>query len=207
MQSTAGCIGLEGLPFSGKTTFSMKLKKCHQLTVIPEHTIADYYLKKLANKKWPRSKKLMLKRQQSFLKNEENRKIQLTECKKPIVFDRTVISLISYIYVRTYKMIDGDIITRSFINECKYAIRNEKIIIPEFFVILFITPEDIIKRAGVEKSTPNDRNIEDFLLCEDTLVELNNLYSQISIRLSHRMKTESEIHKYLYQYNGTSQNN
>ncbi len=207
MGSNRRSIGLEGLPYAGKTTLSNKLVKNYKVSVIPEHTIGDNSLKELANKRWPNTKDLILKRQQLFLNHEMVRKTHSLLFNNIIIYDRTIISLIAYLHIRTFKLVDGDTIIDSFINECKNALNDGAISIPEFFVFLPATPEIVIQRAKIEKTKTFNRNTESFMLKKDVLIELYNLHSQLEIRLGNRVKTIQEMYNYLIYQNGNTKNN
>ncbi|MEI6639516.1 MAG: hypothetical protein WCL46_07345 [Chlorobium sp.] len=177
-----GVIGLEGIPFAGKTTFAENLASTNGGIIIPEHTDFDLHARNLALSPWPENSTSAIARQNYFYFIEHRRAVAASYAVKngsQVVMDRTALSVVVYSLTRAAT---GSCSFKN-IYDLKTISEDSGIRFPETLYLL-LTPTDIaLKRAMKLSDAGTPRSIESFFLDSQNLKLMNNFYEKITSRL------------------------
>lgn len=164
-------IGVEGVPFAGKTFFIEHNYNSDEYYIFREHMLYDKNLPNYVISEWPKDELLIVQRQKYFLDIENKRWMFSDNISKTKIFDRTILSIMGYLYARIcsdnisigvwYKILD-------FISQSK------NIKLPSRFVFVD-TDYPILKKRFVN----NQRGCEAFLQEKSTYDYLNHFYTNI----------------------------
>lgn len=123
---TPGLVGLEGPPYAGKTTMMHRLATEHGFKAVPEHLDFEPSLLALAHAPWPEDVEGMLARQHEFLRVEVARgRMAMAAADRGAVMDRTIISVVGYLYARTIHRPDHADVVRRFLDACAERLERE----------------------------------------------------------------------------------
>ena len=177
-----GAIGLEGTPFTGKSTLAAKLVSDLNATLIPEHTDFDLRARDLALSLWPKDPAAAAARQANFYKVERQRieaAVSALAQGSSVVLDRTALSVIVYSLTRAATDGTGGI---SKLRDLDVLLEDTGIRFPAVLYLLQVPVTVVIERARRLAATGSPRDIEPFLLRPMTLRLLNFFYTEISSR-------------------------
>lgn len=180
---TPGLLGIEGLPYAGKTTLANRLAGRHGLLMVSEHTVFDPSLGHLARVPWPTDEESVLQRQREFLRVEARRSRVATASQGGAVMDRTLISVIAHLYLRTRRLQNGDGLLGRFLDECAIEIDRGDIVIAQSLVFLPATPKLVLMLAQCAIRSGDQRMTEPFLLRRGVLADLYDFYRKLAVRL------------------------
>lgn len=168
-------LGVEGVPFSGKTFYIKNNFDDKKYYNIAEHMLFNKTLPDFVLGNWPEDKKAILQRQKYFLDMEAERWYNSSKTRDKIkIFDRTLFSIIGYLYARIIHSDENKYIWNSFLELLTPYFESGKIRIPAK-IIWMDTSYKIIS----QRSTNNERKCERFLLQEETLDILHNFYKTV----------------------------
>ena len=122
---------------------------------------------------WPSYPDAMIFRQAYFLNLEQERWNFAKNISQIKIFDRTVLSIIGYLYARTLLLSSSKEVWLSVLGILAEAIKQKKIKIPAQIIWLDTDYSIILKRAK-----DNERGCEDFLLKKSTYDILHEFYRE-----------------------------
>lgn len=187
---TPGLLGIEGLPYAGKTSLVNRLADRYGLVAVPEHTVFDPSLEHLARAPWPTDEESVLQRQREFLRVEVRRSRVATVAQAGAIMDRTLLSVIAHLYLRTRRLQNGDGLLSRFLDECTTEIDRRNIVIAQSIVFLPATPKLVLMRARRAIHRGDQRMTEPFLLRRRVLADLNDFYRKLAVRLPGQIHTD-----------------
>ncbi|GEM_PF-3588220 len=166
-------IGIEGVPFSGKTFYINKNYNCNKFYNLSEHMLFQNTVPSFVTSPWPSYPDAMIFRQAYFLNLEQERWNFAKNISQIKIFDRTVLSIIGYLYARTLLLSSSKEVWLSVLGILAEAIKQKKIKIPAQIIWLDTDYSIILKRAK-----DNERGCEDFLLKKSTYDILHEFYRE-----------------------------
>lgn len=191
-----GICSVEGVPYSGKTTFVRHYvaKQVEPCQVISEHTIYDTSLNKLAAEECPVNDcDTMYQRQKHFFNIEVCRGKQALEylnTDQSVMMDRCFLSPYIYSWLRLSQS------SRSQFFEKVYHHYYTRFVLPEKMYYLSINPENCLKTATLCISQGDKRATEAFFLQSSTIDSLQVLYTQaMNVLLQQGVIIESQCHE------------
>lgn len=180
-----GLIGIEGVPYAGKTSLAKSLGQKYQRQVVSDHTDFSWKLRAQAQQPWPYNDvNGILRRQNEFLTVERDRDSEaLKHIAKDgaVLLDRTIFSILAYTAARLTherKTIVERTITGLVDALCSGTVNNHWLL-PETIVWLRIPERDWIRRVKNAKLEGNRKGTEEFLFLSRTFRRLDNFYNNI----------------------------
>jgi deoxyadenosine/deoxycytidine kinase len=177
---TSTGFGLEGPPYSGKTTLANRIAERSSLPIIPEHISFSPHLLPVANSPWPRRIEEILERQRIFLEVELARSRAFSDYGSAAVMDRTLISIIAHLYIRTLNMRYHEELMERFLEDCAQAFDAGALAVPRYIVYLETPVETLRNRAHNGSQHLDARNTEPFLLNPKVINSFGNFYRSLA---------------------------
>lgn len=182
-------IGIDGISYSGKTTFCNEVRDFTDAIVIIDES------PKFAN-----TKIIISDEQEAILQNsqitlqiekERTKHVQHEKNKKIFLFDRTIFSFIaiSYAYYKTH-MINY---FNEYIEEIIEGIKKEQYLVPDYLIFLSVSEEELKRRMLIKKKNlPNYWLTKDFSdSIEEILKKVNDFY-----KMQNRCISKEELFTY-----------
>lgn len=177
---TDDCLGIEGVPFTGKTTHLRALLRSagRPAVVVPEHMDVDWRVRRLASRPWPEGlPRMMFRRQQQVLVAERIRAglaRQALADGSHVLLDRTVLSPLLYGWHRAGPGMREALTAR--LEELLRTPPFRTVFLPRRLLLLVDDPVACARRAVRALAGGDARMTEAFFLGPDTLARLQDAY-------------------------------
>jgi len=185
--STVNLIGLEGPPYAGKTTFASNLGLEMKARSIPDPMQFEPRLAQYSKIPWPDDRPdLILERQLAFLNVEVMRcslAVDLKNFGYPVIMDRTLISLLAYLYVRVKLRPYQSEVLDLYLGHCHSALKAETLVIPEKFYYLQTPTEECVTRSQRAIREGNRGCDDTYIIARDTVDALHDFYRGVFSRI------------------------
>ncbi len=169
-------IGIEGVPFAGKTFYIENNYNSNNFCAVKEHMLYETSLPEYVISKWPEDEALIIQRQKYFLDIEEKRWMSSDNISKTKVFDRTILSIMGYLYAR---ICSNNISVNIWQKVLNILMQHKNIKLPSNFIFID-TAYPVLQKRFIN----NQRGCEAFLQEKSTYERLNHFYTNILNKLN-----------------------